>query len=307
MTKPIGKAILTESGIKAYQDAAFNGKIVTPRYFKFSEEDIDLDNAFKLMDINGWIKQDINAYIPIDISAVEYLCQVEPDKAVKYCKICGIYLENGTLIALAKPPYPFPPSIAQRFKVQVKYGNLQNLTDFSYLPHDELEQDLARLDTQAAIGEQLLKTNASISNLQQKLNIVTDIVNKKGMGEPNFDSGWFPISSQAGTDSYKEISHDLGSIPKFWTAYAKADTSKSDNSGLTDTVFVVGVAHTGDDEVDHHGGLVAGATDKLFRIWVPDKSNNGANGRVISIYDGWGGEVNVTQIQHALVKILAWK
>jgi hypothetical protein len=169
MTKPIGKAILTESGMKAYQDAAFKGKIVTPRYFKFSEEDIDLDNAFKLMDINGWIKQDINAYIPIDISAVEYLCQVEPDKAIKYCKICGIYLDDGTLIALAKPPYPFPPSIAQRFKVQVKYGNLQNLTNFSYLPHDELEQDLARLDTQAAIGEQLLKNNASISELQQKL------------------------------------------------------------------------------------------------------------------------------------------
>jgi hypothetical protein len=310
MPKPIGKVILTKGGIEAYKNAAVKSASIKPKYFKFSNKEYNLDDAFNFTDsdIKGWwIKEDITAYLPIDDNTIEYLCEVKPDKAEKFCALCGIYLEDGTLIALAKPPYSFPPNVAQRFKVQVTYGNLNKLTDFKYIPFEEIKRDLSKFDAQISLSDQIIKLSDEIEKIKDNIRVThqrLDIATA-----PDFDSGWFPISSQAGTDSYKEISHDLGSIPKFWTAYAKADTSKSDNSGLTDTVFVVGVAHTRDDDQDaaNYGGLVAGATDKLFRIWVPDKSNNGANGRVISIYDGWGGEVNATQIKHALVKILAWK
>ena len=119
---------------------------------------------------------------------------------------------------------------------------------------------------------------------------------------PDWDSGWQNISSQAGANSFKQLAHTLGQYPSFVKVLIK-DASAGDNA----YIFEAGGVNTTDDESDHYGGLVYGYNKNNIRIWVPDRFNNGSNGRVINIQDGWGGEQNNVIIQNAKIRVLMWK
>ena len=160
----VGQSIITSNGIKALMDASVVGKLVKPKYFKFSDADYTLDPTIE--DISGWIQKDITLYNTINENTIEFVCDVPPEEAVKYTKTAGLYLEDGTLFMLAKPPFPFPPLLRQTFKIQLIYQNAENLIDFSYLPFYETEQDLAILENSASIGELTLKTSEDIAMLQ---------------------------------------------------------------------------------------------------------------------------------------------
>jgi len=160
----VGQSIITTNGIKALMDASAVGKLIKPKYFKFSDVDYTLDPT--ITDISGWIQKDITLYNKLDDNRVEFVCDVAPEKAVKYTKTAGLYLDDGTLFMLAKPPFPFPPMLRQTFKIQLVYQNSSNLIDFSYLPFYETEQDLAILNNAATIGELALKTSEEIEMLQ---------------------------------------------------------------------------------------------------------------------------------------------
>jgi hypothetical protein len=160
----VGQSIITANGIKALMDASAVGKLIKPKYFKFSETDYALDPTIE--NINGWIQKDITLYNTINENTIEFVCDVAPEEAAKYTKTAGLYLDDGTLFMLAKPPFPFPPMLRQTFKIQLVYQNAENLIDFSYLPFYETEQDLAILQNSASIGELALKTSEDIGMLQ---------------------------------------------------------------------------------------------------------------------------------------------
>ena len=160
----VGQSIITANGIKALMDASVVGKVVKPKYFKFSDTDYTLDPTIE--DISGWIQKDISLYNKVDKNTIEFVCDVTPEEAAKYTKTAGLYLDDGTLFMLAKPPFAFPPMLRQTFKIQLVYQNAENLIDFAYLPFYETEQDLTILQNSASIGELSLQTSEEIGMIQ---------------------------------------------------------------------------------------------------------------------------------------------
>jgi hypothetical protein len=165
----VGQSIITSNGIKALMDASAVGKLIKPKYFKFSDTDYTLDPTIE--DISGWIQKDISVYNTLNSNTVEFTCDVAPEEASNYTKTAGLYLDDGTLFMLAKPPFPFPPMLRQTFKIQLVYQNAENLIDFSYLPFYETEQDLAILNNAAVLGEQILKNAEEIGLIKTYLKL----------------------------------------------------------------------------------------------------------------------------------------
>ncbi|RKZ41692.1 MAG: hypothetical protein DRQ49_04220 [Gammaproteobacteria bacterium] len=121
---------------------------------------------------------------------------------------------------------------------------------------------------------------------------------------PDYDSGWFTMKSQAGTASFKELTHGLGVYPSLVKVLVKA--VDGENNGF---IFEgMGSAQNDDDtKLTHHGGVIFAYNDWQVRLWAPDKNNNYKLGRIINVYDGWGGEMHTQQSTEALVKVKAWK
>jgi len=165
----VGSSLITADGINALANASASGTSVKPKYFKFSNQDLVLDPNMSAEDIVGWRTQDINLYQTIDDKTVEFVCDVVPTEATDYARICGLYLEDGTLFMVAKPPYPFPPQLRQTFKIQMIYESIDEILNFQYLSFDETEQDIALLNAQAILGEQILQNSLEIGLIKSNL------------------------------------------------------------------------------------------------------------------------------------------
>ena len=120
---------------------------------------------------------------------------------------------------------------------------------------------------------------------------------------PFFDSGWFEMKSQAGPDSFTEISHNLGTYPSKVKVLIKA--IDGNNEGY---IFEgMGMAQADDDaEYQTYGGVVFAYNQTKVRLWAPDRDTHSATGAIINIRDGWGGEVNSQKSHTALVRVLVW-
>ena len=161
----VGQSMLTLKGSYALADASSTGKSIRPKFYKVSNQDIPLDPT--LTDLTGvWKQADISGYFPIDENTVEFLVDISPEEASSYGKTFGLYLEDGTLFMIAKPPYPFPPALRQTFKIQLVYNNVNNLVDFQYLPFYETEQDLAIFDVSMTFFERLQIIRQEIEDLK---------------------------------------------------------------------------------------------------------------------------------------------
>ncbi len=161
----VGQSILTVKGSYALADASSTGKSIKPKFYKVSNQDIPLDPT--LTDLTGvWKTADISGYFPINDNTVEFLVDIPPEEATSYGKTFGLYLEDGTLFMIAKPPYPFPPALRQTFKIQLVYEQANNLIDFQYLPFYETEQDLAILSVSTYLGELLQQHRNEIEMLK---------------------------------------------------------------------------------------------------------------------------------------------
>jgi len=121
---------------------------------------------------------------------------------------------------------------------------------------------------------------------------------------PDYESDWFTMKSQAGTASFREITHGLGVYPSKVKVLVKAIDGH--NKGF---IFegVGATQHDDDEKVSQHGGLVFAYSDWKVRLWAPDKHNNYAHGFIINVGDGWGGEMHSQASHEALVKVRAWK
>lgn len=105
-------------------------------------------------------------YQKIDDKTVEFVCDIEPTEATDYARVCGLYLDDGTLFMVAKPPYPFPPQLRQTFKIQMVYENITELLDFKYVAFSETEQDLSLLNLAAVSGNQILKNTLKLEGIK---------------------------------------------------------------------------------------------------------------------------------------------
>ncbi|ACO04511.1 MAG TPA: hypothetical protein DEP48_03125 [Persephonella sp.] len=161
----VGQSILTVKGSYALADASQTGKSIKPKFYKVSNQDITLDPT--LTDISGvWKQADISGYFPVNDNTVEFLVDIPPEEATSYGRTFGLYLEDGTLFMIAKPPYPFPPALRQTFKIQLVYNNANNLIDFQYVPFYETEQDLSILSVSVSLGKLLQQHRNEIEMLK---------------------------------------------------------------------------------------------------------------------------------------------
>ena len=168
----VGSSIVTVDGINALVNASASGTSVKPKYFKFSNQDLVLDPNLSASDITGWRTQDINLYQTIDDKTVEFVCDVIPTEAIGYARVCGLYLDDGTLFMVAKPPYPFPPQLRQTFKIQMVYENATGLLDFKYVPFSEEEQSLSILDTSISLGLQTMENAKEVGLIKSKIGVM---------------------------------------------------------------------------------------------------------------------------------------
>jgi len=162
----VGSSIITADGINALANASASGTSVKPKYFTFSNQDLVLDPNLSASDITGWRTQDINLYQKVDDKTVEFVCDVVPTEATDYTRVCGLYLDDGTLFMVAKPPYPFPPSLRQTFKIQMVYENITGLLNFQYVTFSQTEQDLSLLNATAVSGNQILKNTLKTEGIK---------------------------------------------------------------------------------------------------------------------------------------------
>lgn len=123
-------------------------------------------------------------------------------------------------------------------------------------------------------------------------------------GAPDFDSGWFSMSSQAGTNSYQEITHNLGVYPSRVKVLVKAIDGPNEGFIFEGS----GVQHADDDNISqNYGGVVFAYDQTRVRLWAPSFNNTADTGSIIMISDGWGGEVNGQSSHTADVKVLVWR
>ena len=119
----------------------------------------------------------------------------------------------------------------------------------------------------------------------------------------DYNSGWVSMSSQAGSNSYKELVHGLGGYP----AAVQVDVKAVDGNNTGFVFSSMGAAQQDDDSRQQYGGVVSAFDGTSVRLWAPDRNNDGADGRIINVGDGWGGEVNSQHSQSALVRVRAWR
>lgn len=168
MTQPLGLSVLTLRGLEAYQAASAVGTSVQPVTYRFSNLEYDLAaGGVGLTELAGvWREGAISGYFTVDQDTVEFLIDVPPDEAVDYGRTCGLYLADGSLFLVAAPPFAFPPAFHQRFKIQLRYGNVAALTDFQYLPFQETTQDLVTLGHKATANLQTLRNARELGLLK---------------------------------------------------------------------------------------------------------------------------------------------
>ncbi|WP_457679446.1 phage tail-collar fiber domain-containing protein [Thermovibrio sp.] len=164
-----GKTVITLKGLKALTEASSIGRQVKPVYFKVSDQDIgDIYPGIDIDDLSGvWYQANISGYVPVNDSTVQFILDIPEEKATRYGKVFGLYLEDGTLFAIAKPPYPFPPLMRQRLKVQFVWQQIETVMNFEDIPFYEFDQDVVHLDAVSTISLALFDIQENLTALEQ--------------------------------------------------------------------------------------------------------------------------------------------
>ena len=119
----------------------------------------------------------------------------------------------------------------------------------------------------------------------------------------SFDSGWFRMQSQAGTNSFKQVS--ISPACSSYPSRVKVLTKSVDGANRGYIFEAMGMAQN-DDDGEAYGGLIFAYTKSAVRLWAPDKNNASKQGYIIDIYDGWGGEKHAQRSHNADVRVLVW-
>lgn len=167
-----GRSLISEKGLQALSEFTLSDKKLPLKYFKVSDKEYDLSRS--VTDIDGWYQNDINAFLPVDDNTIEFVVDVPPEKAKYYGKTFALFLEDGTLFMLAKPPAPFPPLFRQVFRIQFVYENANNSFDFKYIPFSDVEKVFSALDVLVGKGLETNKIWEKINSIEQSSSFSLD-------------------------------------------------------------------------------------------------------------------------------------
>lgn len=162
----VGQSILTFRGLMALTDALQKNRQVKVTQYGASTQDINLDP--NMTSLGTWKTGSISAYIPVNQNTVEFIIDIPQEEATNYSRAFGLYLEDGTLFMLAKPPYPFPPGLRQVMKIQLVFQNATQIINFQYVPFYETEQDLRIIEATLILGSKMLEVQEDIALLKQR-------------------------------------------------------------------------------------------------------------------------------------------
>ncbi|MEO2067923.1 MAG: phage tail protein [Desulfurobacteriaceae bacterium] len=164
-----GKTVITLNGLKALTEASSIGKQVKPVSFRVSDADIgEIYPGIDIKDLPSvWYQANISAYVPVNDSTVQFILDIPEESATKYGKVFGLYLEDGTLFAVAVPPYPFPPLMRQRFKVQFVWEQIESVMNFEDIPFYEFDQDVVHLDAVSTLSFAVFDIQEHLTVLDQ--------------------------------------------------------------------------------------------------------------------------------------------
>ncbi len=139
----VGGSMITIGGLETLVGTDTS---TVPKYFKFSSQTDELNAEMTTNDITGWIQKDITTYNKVDEQTIEFVCDVLPGEAVEFTNLCGLYLEDGTLFMVAKPPHAFPSDLRQTFRIQLVYENAADIINFQYLDLSNTDVRFAQLE-----------------------------------------------------------------------------------------------------------------------------------------------------------------
>lgn len=115
--------------------------------------------------------------------------------------------------------------------------------------------------------------------------------------KPDFRTN-FTLRSNQGTRSFKEVRHGLNVDPFYVRVYAKP--LQGNNSGFS--FNGIGSSQSSPSK-SSYGGLIFAYNSEIVRIWAPTS----ANGHIVFVKDGWGGEENTQESDEAEVIVEVWK
>ena len=116
-----------------------------------------------------------------------------------------------------------------------------------------------------------------------------------------FESPWFFMQDHSST-SYRVVRHNLGCLPSSVKVLVRARDGPNRNF-----IFEGTGAQPGDNDLpnDDYGGVIYAWNENYVRLWAPTRAGGNVNGRIISVFDGWGNGINNQQSNTAWVKVIA--
>ena len=106
---------------------------------------------------------------------------------------------------------------------------------------------------------------------------------------PSFMTDWSTFSGQVGQDSFREITHNLGTLPSLIIVQLKAKYGI--NYGY---VFQgQGAVQSGDDNSDQYGGVAFAYNNESVRLWAPSRNDGSKHGYPLLVKGkSWGNNTN---------------
>lgn len=214
----VGQSVLTFRGLMVLTDALQRNRQVKVTQYRASTQDINpLDPNMTTMP-SVWKTGNISAYIPVNNNTVEFIIDIPQEEATNYTRSFGLYLEDGTLFMLAKPPYPFPPGLRQVMKIQLVFQNATQIINFQYVPFYETEQDLRVLEATLILSSKMLEVQKDVALLKQRDTALQQQINTLKIESNEQDRRLTEIEKR--TDSIEESMLSLlGSYSLFASLY----------------------------------------------------------------------------------------
>jgi len=161
----MGKILLTIAGANALANAHANGERIKVISYKQSSQDIALSSALTSADITAWREKPVDEIQMVNAESVQFKVDCPADQATDYTRILGLYLEDGTLYAVAQPSFPLPPNVRQVFTPVLSVNGQTALLDVSIFTTEESDRFLRWFLTDMVNFIQITKNSTNLKEV----------------------------------------------------------------------------------------------------------------------------------------------
>lgn len=100
---------------------------------------------------------------------------------------------------------------------------------------------------------------------------------------PSYQTDWFTLQAQTTSESYKQIVHNLNTLPEYVVVQTRPFTGMNYNF-----VFEAQGSVQSDDNSDDYGGIIFAYDETDIRLWAPSKNDGTKKGYSVLVKKGWG-------------------